>query len=154
MDFSNAVSEVLDSYYLQAILALVAADFVTGVFSAVRRGVFSWRKLGDVIPKNVLTSLAALGAQVVAALATSGGLETVINASAFSVLAASMGHSIAENVQEATGLMLMPYIDKWTNLLLGWLKSGQRPTPSAVPPPTAASSKMDGFIEGLKQGKP
>ncbi len=122
MSIQDAIAQVSHSYYLVAIGALVTADFITGILSAVKRGVFSWKKIGDIIPKNILMSLITLAVQAVSNASLSQPLNGIVDAGTFSVLVTSVGHSTIENLDEVTGMNVLPYVNGLTQWLVGWLK--------------------------------
>lgn len=134
MDFQQAFTQVAHSNYVLAIIVLIAVDFVTGVLSALHRGVFSWQHVGDLIPGNVLGGLVTLVAQVVGHV-MAGTAGNIVDPAVFSIFALASVASSLENLQELTGLPLAKYADYITNWLLGWLRSKNAPAP--VPPTPA-----------------
>lgn len=117
----DKVHAVLHSWLLLVIALLLAADFLTGVLSAIREKRFSWGHVGDIIPKGVLAATVTLVVLVGAHIRT-GTLSDVVGDGTFALFAAATAHSILSNVQELTGLKVVGYADQVVAWLTQWLQ--------------------------------
>lgn len=91
---------------LIVLLILIAADWISGTFQAIKEHTFQWKKIANIIPKWLLAVLGWTILDFLAALPAIKALEIIadgLNTFYFIALATALGASIVAHIEAFSG---------------------------------------------------
>lgn len=99
----DAIINALTGGDVIGLVALMAANIILSIVAAIKKGVFSFRNLGDFVPKRLMPFIAYL---VIAALASVSDQYVAAQVAVYAVLVALYGAGIAAAVKSLTGISI------------------------------------------------